>query len=206
MVDDKKIIMIHDDPNITLNEIFKNEKDNQFLRFKYSGEVDEIGLPHGKGRKEFIYNEKSYYDWEMLKWTPYRDTQKYFLNLGMRTLENCNYKNGKKHGKAVMHFRNYDSREEQNTLYCTFIDDRIEGYALCRGIFDDNFREHLVLQFNKGRIIHHFWNTDKSREKHLKKLKKNDDYIYSIIMDELDVFFTDESYLSPEDRSWTLKK
>ena len=190
--------MIHDDPNITLDEIFKNEKDNQFRRFKYSGDVDKMGLPHGEGRKDFIYDEKDYFDWEMLKWTPYRDTQAFFLDLGLRNEEIAHYKNGKKHGQSEMYFRDYETGEEENAFYCTWVEDKIEGYALRRGVFDSNHWDHTVLQFHKGKIIHSFNNSDISRDKHLKKLEKNDDYIYNIVMGELNVFFTDEDYLINE--------
>ena len=186
-------------------EVFKilQKKNNDILGFKYNGDVDKVGLPHGKGEKKFIYDEKITYDLEMLKSTNHFDAQVFFYELGIRVDESANYKNGISHGEATLGFRLNDHHEQRNIFHCNFVNGIIEGYALQQGIFDDNFREHLVLYFLKGEIVHHFWCNDKSRGRHLKKLKNHDSRIYDIAMNDLEVFFTDESNIFPHDRSWT---
>ena len=80
----------------------------------------------------------------------------------------------------------------------------INGYALKQSI--DEFRQHLVLYFMEGEIVHHFWNDDKSRDKHIKKLKNNDKWIYNIVNTELNYYFTDADIIHPNDRPWTNHK
>ena len=47
------------------NAVFKilKKKNKDILGFKYDGDIDKVGLPHGKGKKKFIYNEKITYDY-----------------------------------------------------------------------------------------------------------------------------------------------
>ena len=187
------------------NEVFKilKKKNKDILGFKYDGDIDKVGLPHGKGKKKFIYNEKITYDWEMLKSTNDFNTQVFLYGLGIRVDETANYKNGLRHGEATLAFRPDDHHEENKLFHCTFDDGEINGYALQQGIYDTNFREHLVLYFLKGEIVHHFWCNDKSRDRHLKKLKKHNSRIYNITSTDLEVWFTDEDNIFPHDRSWT---
>ena len=93
-----------------ISTIFKS-KNKDILGFKYNGGTDKVGLPHGQGKKEFIYDEKINYDWEMLKSTNHFDTQEFIYDLGVRIDENANYRNGTKHGKAYMNFRPIDHWE-----------------------------------------------------------------------------------------------
>ena len=200
--------MFKDDEKIVIKRIL-DDKDKQFLDFTYTGDTKKDNkTPNGRGNKKFNFEYKSgiYYDLENINCSRHLDTKIYFLNLGLREYESAEYKNGVRNGTAMMHMMEYRSGEVRNTFYCSFKNGIPHGYALHQGIFDDNFREHLVLYFEKGKILHHFWNTDKSRTKHLKRLEKNDDgHIYSIVSGQLDVFFTDESYIFPQDRSFTHK-
>ena len=186
-----------------ISTIFKS-KNKDILGFKYNGGTDKVGLPHGQGKKEFIYDEKINYDWEMLKSTNHFDTQEFIYDLGVRIDENANYRNGTKHGKAYMNFRPIDHWEANVVFYCTFVKGVINGYALKQSI--DEFRQHLVLYFMEGEIVHHFWNDDKSRDKHIKKLKNNDKWIYNIVNTELNYYFTDADIIHPNDRPWTNHK
>ena len=200
--------MFKDDEKIVIKRIL-DDKDKQFLDFTYTGDTKKDKItPHGRGHKEFNFEYKSgiYYDLENLLCSSHMDTQEYFLELGIRESESSEYKNGIRNGTASMHMMEYRTSEVRNTFYCSFKNGIPHGYALNQGIYDNNFNEHLVLYFEKGKILHHFWNTDKSRVKHLKRLEKNDDgHIYSIVAGPLDVFFTDESYIFSQDRSFTHK-
>ena len=121
-----------------ISTIFKS-KNNNILGFKYNGGTDKVGLPHGQGKKEFIYDEKINYDWEMLKNTNHFDTQEFIYDLGVRIDENANYRNGTKHGKAYMNFRPVDHWEANVVFYCTFVKGVINGYALKQSI--DEFEQ-----------------------------------------------------------------
>ena len=199
--------MFKDKPKIVIERILK-DKDKQYLDFEYKGETNkDKKTPHGSGRKSFKLDYKSgiYYDLENLLCSSHLGTQEYFLELGIREYESSEYKNGIRHGETEMHMMEYRTGDVTNKFYCTFKNGIPHGYALNEGIYDSNFREHLVLYFDKGKILHYFWNYDKSRAKYLKKLEKNDDYIFSIVSG-LEVFFYDESYRNPkENRSYTHK-
>ena len=69
-------------------------------------------------------------------------------------------------------------------------DDKILEYFDTIEKLQKNKEQKDILKFKKALFL-------------LKKLKNHDSRIYDIAMNDLEVFFTDESNIFPHDRSWT---
>ena len=154
------------------------------LEYTYKGETlkGDTSIPHGKGEKQFI-EPKSFkeleeivvdgrllpmtYDLEFLKCLKGDLAQAFFYNHETRISEHGYYVNGKLHGPSQVYFGSIPSDEAMYLLTCNFHEGAPDGFALIKGLWDQNYDEMTIVRFSKGSILKIYdieWDDDKRTE------------------------------------------